>query len=119
MLVHEYLSNKGQISGSKELCPSNTPNVKVTTATNSALKVLPPITKSSSQERTSTGMTATLPTRHVTGELIRVENFKKRDLRGGKRVRQSHQSVGKTHIQRHSVLTSNLKTDRKVQPSIA
>ena len=52
--------------------------------------------------------------RKPTGELVRVENFKKRDLRGGKRTRQTHLSVGKTSQQQRSALNSNMKSERNI-----
>jgi len=69
----------------------------------SGMKVLPPIkAMSSSLERAvasgvgySSNFSQKPTTRHVTAELNRVETFKKRDLRGGKRARQTQLSVGK------------------------
>ena len=112
--AHEYLSSKMHASGTRDLCPANTPALKM--SLNGALQVLPPLKMSNSQERTSNCFkTSKMESqRTLTGELDRVEAFKKRDLRGGKRTRQPHLSVGKSLLQQTSVRNSNKKSERKM-----
>lgn len=81
----------------------------VMTTTASGMKVLPPIKQSASSLERTTGVSystaqstangaALQSQRQMTAEVYRVEAFKKRDLRGGKRARQTQLSVGKTSI---------------------
>lgn len=101
-MVREYLSNKNTIANTN-FCPSNTPQSKLLNGTSSTkgLKVLPPIKPvSSSLERATVNNQGILyPSRKntdgPTDNLNRVELFKKRDLRGGKRSKQTHVSIGK------------------------
>lgn len=121
LIVHEYLANK--TIPNMNLCPSNnTPSSKLLgggVSPAKGLKVLPPLKPtSSSLERVSGGHATILhPLKRPTDDLNRVELFKKRDLRGGKR-KQIHLSVGKTagHSQRTSSLTqaSTIKSERKI-----
>lgn len=123
LIVHEYLANKA--IPNTNLCPSNnTPSSKLLSGGSSvsptkAIKVLPPLKPtSSSLERVSGGQQNILhPIKRTTEDLNRVELFKKRDLRGGKR-KQTHLSVGKTagQTQRTSSLTqvSAVKSERKI-----
>lgn len=117
MIMKEYLTGKGLGGTSRDLCPSNTPTVAA--FTNGGMKVLPPIKASSNslERTTSYGYSASLvgiqqPTRQVTGDLARVDAFKKRDLRGGKRAR-APVSVGKTSLQRSNGVATNLQSERK------
>ena len=77
--MKEYLASKSYASSNRDLCPSNTPNNAA--LTNGGMKVLPPIKASSnSLERTSSyGYTTMVgvqqPSRHITGDLARVDAF--------------------------------------------
>ena len=111
-------SNKNVVP--KDVNPLNqTQAIKITSATNSAFKIFPNIQKgttSASLDRSAAkGFTATIPARQATGELIRVENFKRRDLRGGKRTRQTHLSVIKTssNMGKSLIAAGHMRTERK------
>ena len=120
-VVKEYLSNKAIATSGH--APANTPSTKLVSGTTFAqgLKVLPPIKPaSSSLERVSGGNHPVLaPKRNPTEEITRVKNFQTRDLRGGKRHKQTYLSVGKTqkHTDRGIVLSqenSEVKSERKI-----
>ena len=100
MIVHEYLTSKVIGTSNRDLCPQNTPAAKINTAPGSGMKVLPPIKASSSLERTSQFSTSSSGVQGGGGSnylgqgsrqtgLDRGNEFKKRDLRGGKRARQT------------------------------
>lgn len=105
IILQQYLASKNLSTNTNN---SNTPSSKLLGPSGIPMKVLPPLKASSSLERASIGpsystkLSFMQPSRHMTAELERIEVFKKRDLRGGKRTRQSNPSVGKPNINRNS-----------------
>ena len=128
-ILHQYLSRQA-IAGNSDLCPLNSPSTKANAVAAAAaakgIRVLPILRAANSAERdtgtqhstnTYKGTEGNFINRKAAANLSRVEAFKKKDLRGGKRARQTHLSVGKHRprdIQEHQTVPSAFKTQYKI-----